>query len=147
MVVIHEIEEFMADLSITAANVKIGSDSTRTKLVQAGEAVAQGKPVYPADNGKYYLGDANDAAKANSRAIALTPASTDGWFLIAEGSGGVVVLGATLVVGETYVVSNNVGGICPIGDLTSGSRTLILGFAISTTELLTLFAYSTVAKA
>ena len=48
---------------------------------------------------------------------------------------GSIDLGATLTVGETYVVSTNVGAIAPIGDLTTGDYTKILGVATATDAL------------
>jgi hypothetical protein len=44
-------------------------------------------------------------------------------------------LGATLVVGEVYVVSATLGAIAPIGDLVSTNFVTPLGTAISTSVL------------
>lgn len=124
----------MADLTITAANVKAGSNNTRTSLVQAGEAVTQGQPVYLASDGKYYQTDANDTAvKAQAKGIAITPASTDGYFLL--GVDGLLNLGATLAVGQVYVVSATKGGIAPYADLTTNDYVTILGVATTTALL------------
>lgn len=128
----------MANLTQTAANVALGSQATRTQIVQAGESVTQGMPVYlNTSDSKYYQSDANaSATAAGCNGIALTPASTDGYFVIATpGSGAKVNLGATLTVGQTYTVSATKGAICPIGDLTTGDYPTILGIA-STTALL-----------
>jgi hypothetical protein len=57
----------MADITITAANVKAGSSATRVQLVQAGEAITQGQPTYLASDGKYYQTDANDTAGFRNR--------------------------------------------------------------------------------
>jgi hypothetical protein len=120
----------MANLSQTAANVAIGSRETRTNVVQAGEAVTQGMPVYlsTSDN-KYYQSDANGSAtSAQCDGIALTSAATDGYFVIAlPGSGSKVNLGATLTVGQIYAVSATKGAICPVADLTTGDFPTILG--------------------
>ena len=124
----------MADLSITAANVKAGSASTRVQLVQAGEAITQGMPVYLASDGKYYQTDANDTAvKAQAKGIAVTPASTDGYFLLAVD--GLVNLGATLAVGQIYVCSATKGGIAPYADLTTNDFVSIVGIATTTALL------------
>jgi hypothetical protein len=125
----------MADISITAGNVGIGSATTVTQVVQAGESVTQGQPVYRSTStGKYLRGDANDtAAKAIIEGIAVTAASTDGFFLIV--SDGQINLGATLVKGTAYVVSATVGGIAPIADLTTNDYVTILGVASSTSIL------------
>lgn len=124
----------MADLSITAANVKAGSASTRVQLVQAGEAIDQGEPAYLASDGKYYQTDANDTAiKAQAKGIAMTPASTDGYFLLAVD--GLINLGATLAVGQVYVCSATKGGIAPYADLTTNDYVTILGVATTTALL------------
>lgn len=126
----------MSDLVITAANVKAGSSDNRVQLVQAGEAITQGQPCYLAGDGKYYQTDANDTAtKAQAKGIALSPASTDGYFYLTVG--GLTNLGATLTQGQIYVVSNVKGGIAPYADLVSGDYVTILGTA-QTSSLLKL---------
>jgi hypothetical protein len=124
----------MADLSITAANVAVGSQSTRLQIVQVGEAVTQGQPLYrDTTTDKYLKADANVAGKIQVAGIALTPASTDGYVVMA--TGGLVNLGATLVPGTIYVLSDTVGGIMPTADLSSGDYVVILGTATSATLL------------
>lgn len=131
----------MADISITAASVKLGASTTPTKLVQYGEAITQGQPIYKlASDGKYYRCDANDGvAKAYAAGIAITPGATDDYGLIATPSStpgkSLVNLGATLTVGEVYVVSATVGGIAPDADITSGQFVTVLGVASSTSLL------------
>ena len=124
----------MADITQTAANVAAGSSTTRVQLVQAGEAITQGKPVYLASDGKYYQTDANDTAvKAQAKGIAVSPASTDGYFLMSVD--GLINLGATLAVGQVYVVSATKGAIAPYGDLTTNDYVTILGVATTTALL------------
>ena len=124
----------MANISQTAANVAAGSSTTRVQLVQAGEAITQGQPVYLASDGKYYQTDANDTAvKAQAKGIAVSPASTDGYFLMAVD--GLINLGATLAVGQVYVVSATKGAIAPYGDLTTNDYVTILGVATTTALL------------
>lgn len=138
----------MANLSQTAANVALGSATTRTRVVQAGEAVTQGQPVYlKTSDSKYWKADANASADtAKAVGIALTPASANGYLVIQEGSGGLVNLGATLTVGETYVVSATSGAIAPIADLTTGDYPCILGVATTTALIQTVYAYTGVPK-
>ena len=121
----------MANITQTAANVAAGSSATRVQLVQAGEAITQGMPVYLASDGKYYQTDANDTAvKAQSKGIAISPASADGYFLMAVD--GLINLGATLAVGQVYCVSATKGAIAPYGDLTTNDFVTILGIATTT---------------
>jgi len=122
----------MANLSQTAANVAAGGNNVSFSLVQAGEAVTQGQPVYQSSSTlKYLQTDANDtAAKADAKGIALTPAASDGYFLLAKG--GPVNLGATLAIGTLYAVSATKGAICPVADLATSDYVTILGIATTT---------------
>lgn len=123
----------MADLTITAADMGVADLGVATRIVQAGEAVTQGQPGYPS-GGKYYQCDADDtSATAAATGIFLTPAGIDGYAIFA--TSGTILIGATLVVGELYVVSATKGGICPIGDLTTGDYVTILGVASSASTL------------
>lgn len=120
----------MADLSQTAANVAMGGSTTKITRVIAGEAITQGNAVYlKTSDSKYYKTDADVLATSLAAGIALTPASTDGYFVMA--TEGLVNLGATLTVGLEYYCSTNAGAICPIGDLTTGDFPTRLGFATS----------------
>jgi len=112
----------MADLSITAANVRIGSDAV-TQLVQFGEAVTPGQPVYISSS-KYYKADADDGDKYEATAIAMSHASADDYGLIQlRGS---LNIGATTVEGMVYVLSDTAGGVKPTADLATGDYTTIL---------------------
>jgi len=131
----------MADLTQTAANVAISGSATPTKRVQFGESVTQGNSVYlKASDGKYWKSDANLSLEAaGSKGIVLTPASSDGYGLIAvpsdiEGTS-LVNLGATLAVGTPYGVSATAGAICPIADISATQYPTIIGFATTTAVL------------
>ena len=135
----------MANLSQTAANVAVGASTTRIQVVQAGESITQGMPVYRlSSDGKYYQSDANvSATTADCDGIAITPSATNSYFAIAlPGTGSKVNLGATLTVGTTYVVSATKGAIAPIADLTTADYVTILGTA-STAALLDFVVTST----
>jgi len=124
----------MADLSQTAANVGVNDASTVIAAVQVGEAVTQGQPGYLNDaDSKYYGCDGTNAtgaaAKAEAAGIFLTPAAADGYAAFAFSPGN-VDLGATLTVGETYVVSGlTAKAIGPLSDLAAGDWVTILGVA------------------
>jgi hypothetical protein len=134
----------MADLSVTAANVAVGSQSTRLQVVQVGEAITQGQPIYrDTTTNKYLRGDANVDTKIQIAGIALTPAASDGYAVMA--TGGLINLGATLAIGTIYVLSDTVGGIMPTVDLSAGDNVVILGTA-RTTALLNLAIEVTGAK-
>ena len=124
----------MANLSITAANVGISAATSITSRVQVAEAVTQGQPVYlDSVSQKYYKCDSTTAAKALSRGIVLSPSATDGYSLIL--TQGALIAGATLVVGETYVVSATSGLIAPVGDLSTGNFVTQLGVASTASVL------------
>lgn len=122
----------MADLTITAANVKPLTGAT-LQTVTYGETIDQGESVYLSAN-KYYKADADASeAAAAAVAIAITPGVADGVGVIA--TRGSINVGATLTQGEIYVVSGNAGGIAPEGDLASGDYVTIIGIARSSSEL------------
>lgn len=128
----------MADISFTASDLAIGSQATRYILGQAGEAVAQGQPVYlKASDGKYYQTDADVEATADAAGIALTPAATDGFFIIVlPGTGAKLIFGTGVFTqGVTYYISTTKGKICVYGDLASGDYVKPVGSASSSTTL------------
>lgn len=130
----------MADISQTAANVAIGAQTTPTRIVQYGESVTQGMPLYKATTGKWYQCDANDtSAKAVCEAIALTPGGADAYGLVALPSAtpgaSLVNLGATLAVGTMYAVSATKGAIAPVADITSTQYVTAIGIATTTALL------------
>jgi hypothetical protein len=122
----------MADLSITAANVRPGSDAI-IRLVQFGENVTAGQVVYlKSSDSKYWKADANAGSSAEvAVGIALTGGSTDGYGVIQ--TGGTIIIGATTVKGEIYVLSATAGGIAPCTDLTTGWYPVFLFMATDTT--------------
>ena len=140
----------MANLSQTAANVTIGSLGARSEPATGGEAITQGMPCYlsPTD-GNWFQSDANIvAASTATHGIATTPCSGAGQpFNVMRLTGQDVNLGATLVRGETYVVSATKGAICPISDLVANDYVIYLGYARTTSLLRTMFAPTGVQKA
>lgn len=130
----------MSDISQTASNVAIGASTTTTRTVQAGESVTQGMPLYTSTDGKVYQCDANDtSAKAAVEYIALTPAATNGYCLVAlpsETPGrSLINLGATLAVGTVYAVSATKGAIAPVADISSTQYVTVIGIATTTALL------------
>jgi hypothetical protein len=123
----------MADLSQTPGNVKLVK-SNGVQVGVAGESLTQGQPAYQV-NGQWFRADANDGLlKSQARAIVLTPAATGENVLLA-GANSEVNLGATLAVGQVYVVSATVGAIAPYADLVTNDYVTILGVAKTTAIL------------
>lgn len=126
----------MADLTQVAANVHVDGDASECKfeLVQYGEAITAGEPVYLlSTDSKYYAAQADTAAKAAAKAIAMTGGAADGYgFVVFSGPCDV---GATLAVGTVYYVSATNGKICLESDLTTGNFVTKLGHAVTTSQL------------
>ena len=121
----------MADLTQTAANVGLKTAAT-TLTVQAGEAITQGMPVY-LSNSKYYKADNGAVATAAVAGIAMTGGAADDYITIA--TAGNVDLGATLTVGEIYILSA-AGAISPVGDAATSDVITILGVASAADTLI-----------
>jgi hypothetical protein len=138
----------MSALSQTAASVVTGTGTTHKTSVTAGGTLTAGMPVYKdlTDSNKHKAARANAAATAVVAGIALHGASS-GQPLLIQNDGN-INLGATLVLGETYCLSDAVAGqIVPIGDLGSSDYPTILGIAISTSILALDIQVGGVAKA
>lgn len=125
----------MADLSITAANVKLVSGPTEELF--AGASITAGQPIYKeASTSKAKLSD-NDSATSEVRAvygIALHAASADQPVVVAK-PGAVVDYGAIFTAGTDYYLSGTAGGICPVADVTSGHDPVRIGMALTTAHL------------
>lgn len=134
----------MADLTQTAANIR-RQVTTQRNSVTAGEAITAGMPVYrkAADNEWYKAADTS-AALANAGGVALTNAG-DGEVLDIA-TKGPINLGATLTIGEIYVLSGTAGNVAPVGDLLSGNFVTILGVASTASQLELQITASGVAK-
>jgi len=125
----------MTDLSVTAANVVAGTNAKKTPGT-SGETVAAGKTVYRDPTSKKFLLADSDSATAAVRdvyGIALNTASLD-QPLVVQTEGDIKV-GATLVVGKIYVLSDTPGGIMPADDLEQGDYTTVIGVASSASNL------------
>lgn len=120
----------MADITVTAASVIPGSGARRIeKVIDTAVTVTAGQSVYiDATSGKLKLADADAAASAAAVGIAELGGGA-GQQIPVVYEDDAFTAGATLVVGETYVVSTTAGGIAPIGDLATGDYTTILGIA------------------
>lgn len=123
----------MAALTITAADV--GYVSGPTKVVQVGEAVAQGEPLRElTSDGKYYLCNHTTTTDGGASLVALTPASSDG-YVVAAAATAVIDIGATVAIGTCYVVGPTDGDINPLGDLATGDFVTVIGHAVSTSDI------------
>lgn len=136
----------MVALSQTPANVHPLSDAT-VELVQAGEAISPGMPVYQkSSDSKYYKAVNSGQAEALALGIAIgyAPAADDYFIIQKTGS---IDLGGTLAVGENYVVGAVAGEIDPEADLTTGNWPTTLGRAVAAGELVLALKAGTTAHA
>lgn len=125
----------MADITVTAANVVAGSNSSVAHGA-AGETIAQGKTVVFDDTvKKWKLADSNTATAALRvpQGISLNSAALNQ--PLAVHKSGDITIGATLTAGVTYYQSDTPGGICPVADVGSGEYATVIGIAKSTTVL------------
>lgn len=124
----------MADLSITAANVRKGGNAL-TRMGVAGGAITAGQVVLPSPStGKFVLADADAANLKGAGGIALNGAA-DGQPLEVQ-YGGDITIGATLTPGTAYYLSPTAGGIAPLADVASGDDVILLGIAKSASVLM-----------
>ncbi len=122
----------MADLTITAASVVKGSNAKIENGI-LGATVTAGQVVYKdtTDSNKFKLADNDDAT-----ALVRTPSGialnggADGQPVQVQ-SAGQITIGATVVVGTVYHLSDTPGGIGPVADLTAGDYVVTLGIAIT----------------
>lgn len=125
----------MADLSITAANVKLVSGPT--EQITAGASVTAGQAVYQeAATGKAKLAD-NDSATAEVRGVRgiTLGGAGDGQPVTIAKNGAVVDFGAIFTAGVDYYLSGTAGGICPRADVTTGDDPVRIGMALTTSHL------------
>jgi hypothetical protein len=101
-----------------------------------GATIAAGVPVYlDATDSKHKATDANlSAVAAKAVGITITPGVDNGSGYIATG-GSIILVGATMVVGETYYCGPTAGQIIATSELTTGDYVTRLGTAASTTQL------------
>jgi len=127
----------MADISITAANVKPRDNTVIKHGTSGGTLVASSILYKEAATKTMKLAD-NDSVTAEVRAIggvALHASLADQ--PIAYATGGDIDVGAVLTAGVDYYLSGTPGAICPRADVTTGDDPIRVGVA-KTTSILTL---------
>ncbi|UGX87117.1 hypothetical protein [Phyllobacterium meliloti] len=125
----------MVDLVITPANVVRGSNAVSDSGI-AGASITAGQAVYlDSAVSKYLLADSNSATVEQRKAvgIALNGASLNQPIVVHRF--GDITIGATLVAGTAYYLSDTPGGICPLADVGAGEYVCLLGLAKSTTVI------------
>jgi len=124
----------MADLAPTS--IALGSQQTRWKLGQAGEAIAEMDIVFLSTTSlKYFIAGADAGVEnAKSAGIALLGAALDGFFPLVF-LGPVILGGITADIGDAYYLSRTLGKIMPQADLQAGDRVSYLAGATAANVL------------
>lgn len=138
----------MADISITAANVAIGTTGTpETGTGTAGETITAGQPVYlKSSDSRLWKADCNvSTAEAEVVGVALH-GSLAGQPLKYQKSGEITI-GATIAAAETYILSATAGGIAPVADLASSSYLTRIGYGKTTAIMVLDIRATGIAKA
>lgn len=117
----------MADLSITAANVKPSSKAQYGVRI-AGGTITQGQAIATNESGALVPYDASDDKHVYA-GIALSAASADQPFVLCVSDPEIAIGGAT-VSGTVYVGSTNAGGITTTADLTNGDLVSVIGIGL-----------------
>lgn len=128
----------MADLTVTAANVAVGSSTTKVRVVQFGETMTAGMGCYlKTSDSKWWKADADLTTLESTTqfAIVLTGASGDAYgAIVYEGP---IIMGATVANGMAYIASETAGGIAPVSDFSAMTtvKEFVFGFGISTAQI------------
>lgn len=127
----------MADIAVTATSVAPIAQSTQIEYGTAGASITAGQSVYyDSSSQTYKLADANaSATTAVVKGIALNGAASGQPLAVA--TGGTINPGFTGTVGQVVVLSATAGGLAPVGDLTTGWYTSIIG-VVTAASVLTL---------
>jgi hypothetical protein len=130
----------MADLVITAAQVKLLNGTPKRGI--AGVALAAGQAFYidTLDGNRFKLADANGFADARVCAgIVLNNAAVDQPVQYADAGQIRLSTGSTVgLAGLMVVLSGNPGQLAPHTDLTTGWQANLIGFLDSTGKILNL---------
>jgi len=127
----------MADLTITAASV-LADSAAQVSVGTAGVALVAGNTCYLSTDGTWYLGlSSGNTTQAGAGGVGIALDNAAVGQPIALFRGGKINLGATLTIGQTYVVSAHGGMIAPISDLASTNWVSILGVAMDAANMQT----------
>lgn len=124
----------MADITITAANVKKGAGAVIVHGILA-DAVTAGQALYRLADGTYGLADSNGGSALHKRPAGIALNGGSAGQPVAIQTAGRIHIGGTVTPGEIYVLSGTAGGVAPEGDLASGMDVAILGVGYDADEI------------
>jgi len=124
----------MSDISITAANVVVGTGAS-VRDGTAGASITAGQAVYAdaSASNVIKLADTSTSAKAACVGIALHAAASGQ--PIKYCTGGLLTIGATVAVGVPYFVSDNAGGLRPLADAGTGDYATFVAVGMTTSTV------------
>lgn len=136
----------MADVTVTAASVALTSGQTDTGT--AGATITAGQILYKDTANSNVLKHASCAATASSVVcgMALNGGASGQPIQFAK-AGAVIVPGATLGVGTIYILSDGTGTYCPVADLATSDKVVIVGYATTASSLTLLLKDTVTTKA
>ena len=125
----------MVDLVITPGLV-IATGNVRIVQRVADATITAGKMVYDVSASTVAgLADSNSATAAARTPIGVALNGASAGQQLAVATSGDITIGATMVAGVAYYLSDTPGGICAVADVGAGEYPCIVGMAISTTVL------------
>lgn len=119
----------MADLSVTAANVR-GYGDRLTGV--AGGTILQGQTLRKNTSGQIVVSSDDSAINAATAGIALNAASANQ--PVEYQSSGLIDMGATVAIGKVYVQSTT-GGVAPVDDIAGSEFITIVGVGTAANRL------------
>lgn len=135
----------MADLSITGGSVLKSTNAT-TRKGTAGAAVTGGAAVYLSTDNKLYLAQ-HDGTLAEAAAVGVALHAAGAGQPLEYLTGGNCTMGATVAIGEVYLVSATAGGIAPYADIGTGDYVTVLGIGSTTATMTVTINASGIQKA
>lgn len=125
----------MAELSITSTAVFPGSNAVK-EMGLALETLVPGKVVYKdATTDKFGLADSNSATAGIRTPYGVCISGGLANQQVVVQRSGNLNMGAVVVVGESYFLSDTPGGLCPEADLGAGEYVSRIGVGINTTTI------------
>lgn len=125
----------MVDLVITPGLV-IATGNVRIVQRIAAATITAGNMVYDVSASTTAgLADSNSATAAARTPIGVALNGASAGQPLAVATSGDITIGATMVAGVAYYLSDTPGGICPVADVLAGEYPCVVGMAISTTVL------------
>lgn len=124
----------MADLSITAASVVPSANARRISRVAA-STITAGQVVYQLTAGTVAPADANGASPLfNVLGIAENGGGA-GQRISVITEDPALAIGATVAIGDVFILSATAGGIADVADAAAGYYVTVLGVAVSTSAI------------